>query len=185
MPADRSQPWGAAVLAAAAELPEIKAVATIGTPFDVAHVTNLLRDGMPALLREGEAEVDIGGRPFRIRQSFVDDLARHDQGQRIAALKRPLLVLHSPVDTVVAIENASAIFLAAKHPKSFVSLDHADHLLNRPADALYVAEIVAAWSSRYVALRAGSDQRAEGRARDSAAINRSAAPATLLKFRTR
>jgi putative redox protein len=151
---------GAAVLAAAAELPEIKAVATIGAPFDVAHVTNLLRDGMPALLSQGEAEVEIGGRPFRIRRSFINDLARHDQGQRIAALKRPILVLHSPVDTVVGIENASAIFSAAKHPKSFVSLDHADHLLSRPADAQYAAEVIAAWASRYVALRAGSDQRA-------------------------
>jgi pimeloyl-ACP methyl ester carboxylesterase len=147
---------GAAVLAAAADLPDIKAVATIGAPFDVAHITNLLRDGMPALLTEGEAEVDIGGRPFRIRLSFVDDLARHDQRQRIATLKLPVLVLHSPVDTVVGIENASAIFSAAKHPKSFISLDHADHLLSRPADAQYTAEVIAAWASRYVALRAGS-----------------------------
>jgi putative redox protein len=150
---------GAAVLAAAAELPEIKAVATIGAPFEVAHVTNLLRGGMPTLLREGEAEVDIGGRPFRIRRSFVDDLAKHDQGQRIAALKRSLLVLHSPVDTVVSIENASTIFSAAKHPKSFVSLDRADHLLRRSADAQYVAEVIAAWSSHYVALRAESGER--------------------------
>lgn len=119
-----------------------------------------MKGGMPTLLREGEAEVDIGGRPFRIRRSFVDDLAKHNLGQRIAALKRSLLVLHSPVDTVVSIENASRIFLAAKHPKSFVSLDHADHLLSRPADAQYVAEVIAAWSSRYIALRAGSGERA-------------------------
>lgn len=142
---------GAAVLAAAGGLPGVRAVSTIGAPFDVTHVKGLLRDGMEALLRDGEAEVDIGGRPFRIRRSFVDDLDGHDQAARIRALKRPLLVLHSPHDAVVGIDNASSIFLAARHPKSFVSLDQADHLLTRLADAEYAAEVISAWASRYVA----------------------------------
>jgi uncharacterized OsmC-like protein/pimeloyl-ACP methyl ester carboxylesterase len=141
---------GAAVLAAAAQLPEVSAVSTIGAPFEAAHVKHLLGDGMEALLRDGEAQVDIGGRPFLIRRSFIDDLAAHDQAQRIRDLKRPLLILHSPRDTVVGIENASSIFLAAKHPKSFVSLDDADHLLTRASDAEYAAEVISAWASRYV-----------------------------------
>jgi uncharacterized OsmC-like protein/alpha/beta superfamily hydrolase len=141
---------GAAVLAAAAELPEIAAVATIAAPFDVQHVTHLLKGGLETILEKGEAEVQLGGRPFTIRRSFVDDLRNHDQGARIARLRHPLLVLHSPGDQTVGIENASSIFLAARHPKSFVSLDDADHLLTREADAVYAAEVIATWGSRYL-----------------------------------
>ena len=141
---------GAAVLAAAGQLPAVRAVSTIAAPFEAAHVLHLLRDGVEALQRDGEALVDIGGRPFRLRRSFIDDLAAHDQAARIADLRRPLLVAHAPRDTTVGIENASHIFLAAKHPKSFLSLDDADHLLTRAADAEYVAEVISAWASRYV-----------------------------------
>ncbi|HVO03556.1 MAG TPA: alpha/beta fold hydrolase [Candidatus Cybelea sp.] len=141
---------GAAVLAAAAELPELAAVATIAAPFDVQHVTGLFKGGLEAILVKGEAEVDLGGRPFTIRRSFIDDLRQHDQGARIARLRHPLLVLHSPTDQTVGVENASSIFLAAKHPKSYVSLDNADHLLTREADAIYAAEVIAAWASRYL-----------------------------------
>jgi len=142
---------GAAVLAAAGELPGLRAVATIGAPFAVGHVTRLFGDGLESLIRDGEAEVNIGGRPFRIRRTFLEDLERHDQEQRIHNLGRPLLVLHSPLDQVVGVDNASAIFLAARHPRSFVSLDDADHLLTRASDAQYAADVIVAWASRYVA----------------------------------
>jgi uncharacterized OsmC-like protein/alpha-beta hydrolase superfamily lysophospholipase len=141
---------GAAVLAAALDLPEVAAVSTIGAPADLQHVQKLFGDGLETLLAAGEAEVAIGGRPFRVRRALFDDLAAHDQRERIGRLHRALLVLHSPQDAIVGIDNASAIFLAAKHPKSFVSLDGADHLLTNRRDADYVAEIVAAWASRYV-----------------------------------
>jgi putative redox protein len=141
---------GAAVLAAATELPEIKAVATVAAPFDVQHVTHLLQGGLETILEKGEAEVLLGGRPFTIRRSFIDDLRSHDQGARIARLRHPLLVLHSPVDQTVGIENASSIFLAARHPKSFVSLDDADHLLTHESDATYAADVIATWAARYI-----------------------------------
>lgn len=153
---------GAAVLAAASQLPLVRAVATIAAPFDVAHVKRLLGDGLQALETQGEAQVRLGGRPFTLRRSFVDDLQGHDQKQRIAQLRRALLVMHAPGDAIVGIENATSIFLAARHPKSFVSLDNADHLLTRAADAEYAAQVIAAWASRYVGavrpLRAGSDK---------------------------
>lgn len=139
---------GAAVLAAAARIPEARAVATIGAPFDVEHVTHLFAGGLEELRRKGEAEVRIGGRPFRLRQSFVDDLAAHDQGARIRALRRPLLILHSPQDAIVGLDNATAIYKAALHPKSFISLDGADHLLTDRRDAEFVATMIATWASR-------------------------------------
>jgi uncharacterized OsmC-like protein/alpha/beta superfamily hydrolase len=141
---------GAAVLAAASDLPAVKAVATIAAPFDVQHVTRLFGDDLQALLDHGEAEVRLGGRPFRMRRAFIDDLQAHDQGQRIAQLRRALLVLHSPQDDTVGIDNAGSIFQTARHPKSFVSLDDADHLLTRAADAAYAADVIAAWASRYL-----------------------------------
>jgi uncharacterized OsmC-like protein/alpha-beta hydrolase superfamily lysophospholipase len=153
---------GAAALAAAADLPAVTAVATIGAPFDVQHVIRLFGDGVQALVDHGEAEVQLGGRPFKLRRTFIDDLRAHDQRQRIAQLRRALLVLHSPRDDTVDIDNASSIFLAAKHPKSFVSLDDADHLITRPADAAYAAEVIASWASRYlersVPLRNGGER---------------------------
>lgn len=139
---------GAAVLAAAARIPEARAVATIGAPFDVDHVTRLFAGGIEELREKGEADVRIGGRPFTLRQSFVDDLASHDQGERIRALGKPLLILHSPQDAIVDIGNATEIFKAALHPKSFISLAGADHLLTDRRDAEFVAAVIAAWSSR-------------------------------------
>jgi putative redox protein len=142
---------GAAVLAAALAMPSVKAVATIGAPYDVAHVTHLFSAGLERLMRDGEADVDIGGRPFRLRRSFVEDLQQQEQGARIRALRRALLVMHATRDDTVGIDNAASIFQAAVHPKSFVSLHDADHLLTRSEDAEYVAAVVAAWSSRYLA----------------------------------
>jgi putative redox protein len=141
---------GAAVLAAAHDIPEARAVATIGTPYDPKHVAHLLRDGKDQILATGEAKVDIGGRPFTIRKQFLEDLEQHDPAKSIVGLKKALLILHSPRDRIVDIENAANIFMAAKHPKSFVSLDDADHLLSRAEDAAYVAEVLAAWASRYL-----------------------------------
>jgi len=126
---------GAAVLAAAASLPGVKAIATIGAPCDVQHVKRLFGDDLKTLLEHGEAEVKLGGRPFKMRRSFIDDLSSHDQKHRIGSLRRALLVLHAPTDRTVDIDNAAQIFQAAKHPKSFVSLDDADHLLTRSADS--------------------------------------------------
>jgi alpha/beta superfamily hydrolase len=141
---------GAAVLAAAAGIPESRAVATIGSPADPAHVAHLLVDVRATIEQHGQAEVAIAGRRFMIRKQFIDDLARHDLDERLAELRKSLLVMHAPGDTIVGIDNATRIFSAAKHPKSFVSLDDADHLLTRSADATYVADLLAAWSSRYL-----------------------------------
>lgn len=143
---------GAAALAAAGDIPGVKAVATLAAPFEVDHVKRLFGAGLAQLEQEGQAEVVLGGKPFTARRSFVDDLATHDQAARIKALKRPLLILHAPRDDVVGIDNATSIFVAARHPKSFVSLDDADHLLTRPSDAAYAAEVIAAWASRYLAI---------------------------------
>jgi alpha-beta hydrolase superfamily lysophospholipase len=145
---------GAAVLAAAGDLPSVTAVAVIGAPFDVQHVKAQFGDGLATLMDQGEATVDLGGRPFNMRRSFIDDLEKHDQKSRIAQLHRALLILHSPIDQTVGAENAGAIFQAAKHPKSYVSLADADHLLTRPSDAAYAADVIAAWASRYL----GHDQ---------------------------
>ena len=142
---------GAAVLAAAGEMAMVKAVVTIGAPSDVAHVLHHFDAGSLARIEaEGEAEVSLANRPFIVRKGFVDDLRRHDLEARIARLHRPLLVLHAPRDATVGIDNAARIFAAAKHPKSFVSLDDADHLLTRRADADYAAAIISAWASRYL-----------------------------------
>lgn len=141
---------GAAVLAAAARIPEAKAVVTIGAPADVSHVLNQLGTSLAEIRSRGEAQVTLAGRPFSIKRSFVEDA----EGQRlegaIRQLGKALLVMHAPRDEVVGIENASRIFLAARHPKSFVSLDDADHLVSDARDAAYAAEVIAAWASRYL-----------------------------------
>src|SRR6516225_8318152 len=141
---------GAAVLAAASRIPEVKAVATIGAPADVAHVLHQFGGSLEQIRSEGEGEVRLAGRPFRIRRSFVEDAEGQRLEDHIRTLGRALLVMHAPRDEVVGIDNASRIFLAARHPKSFVSLDDADHLLSRPQDAAYAAGVIAAWASRYV-----------------------------------
>ncbi len=140
---------GAAVLAAAAHIPEVGAVATIGAPADPAHVTGLLGDALP-VVEASEATVSIGGRPFRVRRQFLDDVAMQPQRERIATVDAALLVMHSPIDQVVSVDNARIIFDTARHPKSFVALDGADHLLSDRVDAEYAANVLAAWSSKYV-----------------------------------
>jgi putative redox protein len=141
---------GAAVLAAASRLFEAFAVATIGAPADPAHVARLFTDKRAEIEAAGEAEVLLAGRPFRIRKQFLDDIAQQSNAAMLGRLGKALLILHAPRDQIVGIENASAIFQAAKHPKSFISLDDADHLLSRRADAVYAADVLAAWANRYI-----------------------------------
>jgi len=141
---------GAAVLAAAGMIDEVKAVATIGAPADPAHVAHLFEEHIDEIEAEGEVAVTLMGRSFTVKKSFIDDIAQQKQRDRIASLKKALLVMHSPIDMVVGIENASAIFTAAKHPKSFISLENADHLITRREDAAYAADVLAAWAGRWV-----------------------------------
>lgn len=142
---------GAAVLAAAESLPDVHAVATIAAPFDVEHALGQFEpDALAKVEREGRGTVSIGGRPFLVGRELVANLREQDQGARVARLKRPLLLLHSPIDQVVGIENVTSLYLAAKHPKSFVSLDGADHLLSDARDADFAADMIAAWAQRYL-----------------------------------
>ncbi len=141
---------GAAVLAAAAEIPEARAVATIGAPADPAHVAHNFAPARAEIEAKGEAEVTIAGRTFRIQKQFLDDISSARLEDSIGKLKRPLAVFHAPRDQIVGIDNASQIFLAAKHPKSFISLDDADHLLTKKADAIYVADMLSAWATRFI-----------------------------------
>ncbi len=141
---------GAAVLAAAARVPEAVAVATIGAPADPGHVAHMFREATAEIAAKGEAEVELGGRRFRVKKQFLDDIAAHKLEPALGALRKALLLFHAPRDETVSIDNAGSLFAAAKHPKSFVSLDDADHLLSRKADAVYVAEVLAAWADRYL-----------------------------------
>jgi len=144
---------GAAVLAAAADIPSAKAVVTIGAPADPSHVIHNFGCKIDEIRAAGEAQVSLAGRSFTIRRAFLDDVSAARLMPAIAGLKRALLVLHGPRDQTVGIENAGEIFLAAKHPKSFVTLDDADHLLSRAEDAEYAAEVIAAWARRYLDLK--------------------------------
>ena len=141
---------GAAVLAAAAQIPDAKAVVTIGAPSDPAHVTGLFRDRIDDIRKQGKVEVSLAGRPFPISSGFLDDIAEQGLMAHITNLHKALLIMHAPTDAIVGIDNASRIFVAAKHPKSFVSLAGADHLLSDRRDATYVADVIAAWVTRYL-----------------------------------
>jgi putative redox protein len=141
---------GAAVLAAAGDIDEAKGVITIAAPSDPSHVAHLFDAHVEQIEAEGTVEVQLSGRPFRISRHFLDDIRSQPQTERIARLRKALLIFHSPVDTTVGVDNAAQIFAAAKHPKSFVSLEDADHLLSRKEDAEYVANVIAAWAERYL-----------------------------------
>ncbi|TXI42518.1 MAG: alpha/beta fold hydrolase, partial [Nitrosomonas sp.] len=141
---------GAAVLAVAQDLPQVNAVITIGAPATAAHVKHLFADSYRELQNQPSVQVELAGRSFKIQRQFIDDLEKYNSVAHIGALKKALLIFHSPVDKVVSIDEAGRIFAAAKHPKSFVSLDHADHLLSDPEDSHYVAEVLSAWASRYL-----------------------------------
>ena len=148
---------GAAVLAAAHRIAEARAVVTIGAPADPAHVTGLLKGQIADIAMNGEVEVTLAGRPFKIRRAFLDDVSEQMLTPRIAELHKALLIFHSPTDDTVGIDNASHIFLAAKHPKSFISLAGADHLLSRRSDDAYVARVIAAWAARYLDMAADDE----------------------------
>jgi uncharacterized OsmC-like protein/alpha/beta superfamily hydrolase len=141
---------GAAVLAVAADIPEAKAVVTIGAPSNPAHVAHLLKDKHAQIESEGQAQVALAGRTFTIKRQFLRDIEEQKLAERIRNMRKALLVMHSPVDEIVGIDNASEIFLAARHPKSFISLDKADHLLTRRSDSQYVADTIGAWVGRYL-----------------------------------
>ena len=144
---------GAAVLRAAGEIPSAKAVVTIGAPFDPEHVVHNFGTALETIERDGVGEVQLGGRPVRIGQGFIDDVRSEKLAEDIASLGKALLVLHAPRDTIVGVENATQIFVAAKHPKSFVTLDDADHLVTNGKDADYAADVIASWAGKYLDLK--------------------------------
>jgi putative redox protein len=125
-------------------------VVTIAAPYDPSHVVGLFKEHIDTIRSQGEVEVALAGRPFRVKREFLDDVAERKLQDHVANLRKALLIFHSPIDNTVGIENASQIFLAARHPKSFVSLDGADHLLSKKSDAIYVANVIAAWAERYL-----------------------------------
>ncbi len=148
---------GTAVLQAAANVDSAVAVVTIGSPSEPAHVARMFTGSEDTLRDRGEATVNLGGRPFLMKQQFLDDLEKQDLRSSIGSLRKALLIMHAPLDDVVDIDNASALFAAAKHPKSFVSLDTADHLLSREADSQYAGRVLASWASRYLPESKGSE----------------------------
>lgn len=162
---------GAAAIMAAGAIPEVRAVATLGAPAEAEHVQAQFAEHIPEIETRGEAEVTLVGRPFRIKKDFLEDVRAARVLEAASQLKRALLVLHAPLDRTVGVENAARIFTAAKHPKSFVSLDGADHLLSQRADAIYAAEVIAAWASRYL-----------GASRAPASPQAGAAPAAVAPF---
>lgn len=141
---------GSAVLAAAHQIPEVQAVATINAPFEPAAVTRWFAPAKAEIEARGEAEVKLAGRVFRIQKQFLEDMEQQAALKNVRQLRRPLLVFHAPQDDTVGVDNARQIYEAARHPKSFVSLDGADHLLSKQEDASYVSDVLSAWASRYV-----------------------------------
>lgn len=141
---------GAAVLFAAKQITEVQAVATIGAPADPEHVSHLFGSLLDEIEEEGEAVVKIGGRPFKIQQQFIEDINSRSLENCLKELDKALLIMHSPQDTTVGIENAADIYQGAMHPKSFISLDGADHLLSDKDDSIYVGKVIATWAERYV-----------------------------------
>lgn len=140
---------GAAVITAASKLTSVKAVATIGAPADVEHVTHLFSHGIHEVQEKGEVAINIGGRPFKINRDFVDNFTKTDLPEIVRNLRKPILILHSPIDRIVGIKNAEKIYLNAHHPKSFVTLDNADHLLTNPEDSKYAGNVIGTWVQRY------------------------------------
>ena len=153
---------GAAVLSLADRLPDIKGVATIGAPAVASHVLHLFAGQEDAILASGEGEVSIGGRPFSVSAAFIEDLQKRTSLDHITALRADVLILHAPQDAIVGIENAAEIYSAAKHPKSFISLDKADHLLSKRADADFAAAMIAAWATRLVGMTTDMPKASEG-----------------------
>ena len=161
---------GAAVIVAATRLPDVKAVITIGAPSDASHVLNQFAPHLETIESEGHAVVELDQRPFTIRKQFVDDVKDANVREAATKLKRPLLILHSPVDATVSIDNATELFISARHPKSFVSLDHANHLLSRKDDAEHAADTIAGWVSRYLVPHVAAKPTAEDVPRETVRV---------------
>lgn len=140
---------GTAVLQASGQIESAKAVVTIGSPCSPDHVIHHFENDIEQIKNEGEATVQLAGRPFKVKKSFIDDLKEHKMNETIRSLNKALMIFHSPVDNTVNISNAAHIYKTARHPKSFISLDDADHLLTSEKDSNYVGEVTAAWASRY------------------------------------
>ncbi len=151
---------GAATVAAAGAIESVRAVATIGAPSDASHVIEQFKQSVPEIEAEGRARVDLGGRPFELSRAFLDDVRDVSVQEAVKALRKPLLILHAPGDDVVGIDNATDLFVAAKHPKSFVSLDRSDHLLTGKSDASFVTDVIAGWSARYIEAEAAAAESA-------------------------
>ena len=144
---------GAAVIFAASKIDSVKAVATIGAPSNPKHVEHLIQSSVEEIKATGKANVSIGGRPFTIKKQFLDDIETKSLPDVAKNLRKALLVMHSPQDTTVGIENAEEIYVAARHPKSFVTLDGADHLLMKKEDSIYVGSVIATWAKRYISIQ--------------------------------
>ncbi len=157
---------GAAVLSVAASIPEARAVVTIGAPADADHVLHSFHGKVDEIRQNGSGEVDLAGRTFTIRKEFLEDLEEQSVTRKVAALGKALLVMHAPLDDTVGIDNATKIFIAARHPKSFVSLDRADHLLSRNHDAAYAAKVIAGWASGYLDILPAGAAREASEAKD-------------------
>lgn len=173
---------GAAVLAAASDIPAAKAVVTIGAPFDPAHVGHHFIDQHEKIKSEGVVKVDIGGRPFNVSRQFLEDIEDQAQAEKLHHLRKALLIFHSPTDNVVGISNATNIFVAAKHPKSFISLDKADHLLSRKEDSQYVAEVITSWARRYIPELTHSKARTGLKRQDGDTLVVGAPPEKFLQY---
>src|SRR5690606_2850278 len=139
-----------AVLAAAMQLESCRAVVTINAPAEAKHVLHHMQDELAMIERDGSARVNLGGRPFRITREFIEDIRSQEILPQLALMKPSLLVMHTPVDNIVSIDNAQAIFIAAKHPKSFISLNQADHLLSNSRDAQYAGQVIVSWANLYL-----------------------------------
>lgn len=154
---------GPAALVAASVISSIKAVVTINSPFEPEHVKHLIGDMQEKIRREGQAMVNIGGRPFSIRKQFLEDIESVDMESLVKGLNKALLIMHSPQDSIVEIRQAATLYETARHPKSFISLDKADHLLSEASDSLYVAEIISSWMRKYISRPAEAPIESERR----------------------
>ena len=141
---------GSAILAVSEKIPEARAVVTLGSPADVAHVAHNFEGDRDKIMREGEADICLVGRPFKIKKQFIEDIEGIKLQKHVANLKKALLVMHAPLDQTVSIDNAGQIFSWAKHPKSYVSMDDSDHLISRKKDAEYAADVISTWANKYI-----------------------------------
>lgn len=157
---------GAAVLAAAHSIASVKAVVTIGAPSSASHVEGLFDTAKQKILDDDEAQVSLGGREFTIKRQFIEDIERYSTTEHIGDLRKALLVFHSPIDNIVSIDEASRIYSSARHPKSFVSLDKADHLLSNSNDSVYVAEVISSWMKKYLSLNTELEKKPQVAAGD-------------------